>query len=140
MKFTLLKRKLIAAAGHKNAASHARLYKTTRQFPIDFGLKDGKELPALEEFAKLRAALRTEPPAASQRLHRLTRLPRPSPKALRRSQLGLHARTSVAATFASGRNESLRGSQYGGKFTAPLSLAKSSRGSTDIIDPINTSP
>ena len=51
---TLLKRKLIAPAGHKNATGHALLYKTTRQFLIDFGLKDLKELPALAEFAELR--------------------------------------------------------------------------------------
>jgi segregation and condensation protein B len=51
---TLLKRKLIAPAGHKNDAGRALLYKTTRQFLIDFGLKDLKELPALEEFAELR--------------------------------------------------------------------------------------
>ncbi|HEY4988235.1 MAG TPA: SMC-Scp complex subunit ScpB [Opitutaceae bacterium] len=51
---TLLKRKLIAPAGHNDDAGHARLYKTTRQFLIDFGLKDLKELPALEEFAELR--------------------------------------------------------------------------------------
>ena len=46
-------RKLIAPAGHKNDG-HALLHKTTRQFPIDFGLKNLKELPTLEEFAELR--------------------------------------------------------------------------------------
>jgi segregation and condensation protein B len=51
---TLLKRKLIAPAGRKNDGGHALLYKTTRQFLIDFGLKDLNDLPALEEFAELR--------------------------------------------------------------------------------------
>ena len=51
---TLLKRKLIASAGHKTDAGHALLYKTTRQFLIDFGLKDLRDLPALPEFAELR--------------------------------------------------------------------------------------
>jgi len=46
-------RKLIAPAGHKNDG-HVLLHKTTRQFPIDFGLKNLKELPTLEEFAELR--------------------------------------------------------------------------------------
>jgi segregation and condensation protein B len=97
---TLLKRRLIAPAGYKDDGGHALLYKTTRQFLIDFGLKDLKELPALEEFAGTSGALRTEPLAADRRPHRLTRLPRPpSPKALMRSHPCLHARTLAAATF-----------------------------------------
>lgn len=51
---TLLKRKLIAPAGRKNDTGHALLYKTTSLFLKDFGLKDLKDLPALEEFAELR--------------------------------------------------------------------------------------
>lgn len=51
---TLLKRKLIAPAGRRNDPGHALLYKTTSLFLKDFGLKDLKDLPALEEFAELR--------------------------------------------------------------------------------------
>ena len=51
---TLLKRKLIAPAGRKNDTGHALLYRTTSLFLRDFGLKDVKDLPTLEEFAELR--------------------------------------------------------------------------------------
>jgi segregation and condensation protein B len=51
---TLLKRKLIAPAGRKDDTGHALLYKTTRSFLVEFGLKDLKDLPALIEFAELR--------------------------------------------------------------------------------------
>ena len=51
---TLLKRQLIAAAGHSKDAGRALRYKTTRQFLVDFGLKDLSELPELQEFAELR--------------------------------------------------------------------------------------
>jgi segregation and condensation protein B len=50
---TLLRRKLIAPAGHK-PDRRALLYKTTPQFLVDFGLKDLKDLPALPDFRELR--------------------------------------------------------------------------------------
>ena len=50
---TLLKRKLIARAGHK-PDGRAQLYRTTTQFLTDFGLRDLHELPALSEFKELR--------------------------------------------------------------------------------------
>jgi segregation and condensation protein B len=46
---TLLKRKLIATAGHK-PDGRAQWYRTTPQFLADFGLRDLKDLPALPEF------------------------------------------------------------------------------------------
>jgi segregation and condensation protein B len=49
---TLLKRKLIAPAGHR-PDGRALLYKTTRLFLTEFGLKDLQDLPALEQFAEL---------------------------------------------------------------------------------------
>ena len=51
---TLLNASSSPPPASRTTRGHARLYKTTRQFPIDFGLKDGSELPALEEFAELR--------------------------------------------------------------------------------------
>lgn len=51
---TLLDRKLIAAAGRKNVIGKPILYKTTREFLIQFGLKDVSELPSLKEFEELR--------------------------------------------------------------------------------------
>ena len=51
---TLLDRKLIAVAGRKNVIGKPILYKTTREFLIQFGLKDLSELPSLKEFEEIR--------------------------------------------------------------------------------------
>jgi segregation and condensation protein B len=50
---TLLDRKLIAAAGRKNVIGKPILYKTTKEFLVQFGLKDLAELPSLKEFEEL---------------------------------------------------------------------------------------
>ena len=63
---TLLDRKLIGTAGRKQVIGKPILYKTTREFLVQFGLKDLGELPSLKEFQEL-ARLDTEvaePPAA----------------------------------------------------------------------------
>jgi segregation and condensation protein B len=51
---TLLDRKLIAVAGRKNVIGKPMLYKTTKEFLIQFGLKDLSELPTLKEFEELK--------------------------------------------------------------------------------------
>jgi segregation and condensation protein B len=51
---TLLERKLIVAAGRKNVIGKPVLYKTTKEFLIQFGLKDLSELPSLKEFEEIR--------------------------------------------------------------------------------------
>lgn len=51
---TLLDRKLIAVAGRKNVLGKPMLYKTTKEFLIQFGLKDLSELPSLKEFEEIR--------------------------------------------------------------------------------------
>jgi segregation and condensation protein B len=51
---TLLDRKLIAVAGRKNVIGKPILYKTTRDFLIQFGLNDVSELPSLKEFEEIR--------------------------------------------------------------------------------------
>jgi segregation and condensation protein B len=51
---TLLDRKLIAVAGRKNVVGKPILYKTTKEFLIQFGLKDLTELPSLKEFEEIR--------------------------------------------------------------------------------------
>jgi segregation and condensation protein B len=51
---TLLDRKLIAVAGRKNVIGKPILYKTTKEFMIQFGLKDLAELPSLKEFEEIR--------------------------------------------------------------------------------------
>lgn len=50
---TLLDRKLIATAGRKAVVGKPILYKTTKEFLIQFGLKDLSELPTLKEFEEL---------------------------------------------------------------------------------------
>jgi segregation and condensation protein B len=51
---TLLDRKVIAVAGRKNVIGKPILYKTTKEFLIQFGLKDLSELPSLKEFEEIR--------------------------------------------------------------------------------------
>ena len=72
---TLLDRKLIAVAGRKNVIGKPILYKTTKEFLVQFGLKDLSELPSLKEFEEIRrmafsdepqAPAAGEPPAAAQ--------------------------------------------------------------------------
>jgi len=63
---TLLDRKLIGTAGRKQVVGKPILYKTTREFLVQFGLKDLAELPTLKEFQDI-GRLATEeaaPPAA----------------------------------------------------------------------------
>ena len=50
---TLLDRKLIAPAGHKQVVGRPTLFKTTREFLVQFGLKDLSELPTLKEFQEI---------------------------------------------------------------------------------------
>jgi segregation and condensation protein B len=50
---TLLDRKLIAESGRKNVVGKPILYKTTKEFLVQFGLKDLRELPTLKEFEEL---------------------------------------------------------------------------------------
>jgi len=50
---TLLDRKLIATGGRKQVVGKPILYKTTKEFLVQFGLKDLSELPTLKEFEEL---------------------------------------------------------------------------------------
>jgi segregation and condensation protein B len=50
---TLLDRKLIAESGRKNVVGRPILYRTTKDFLVQFGLKDVGELPTLKEFEEL---------------------------------------------------------------------------------------
>lgn len=60
---TLLKHKLITSAGRKKVIGKPMMYKTTREFLVQFGLDDLAELPNLKEFEELsRAALGDEEP------------------------------------------------------------------------------
>jgi segregation and condensation protein B len=60
---TLLEKKLIVTAGRKNVVGRPILYRTSREFLVQFGLKDVNELPSLKEFEELaRQALGSEMP------------------------------------------------------------------------------
>jgi segregation and condensation protein B len=61
---TLLDRKLIAAAGRKNVIGKPILYKTTKEFLVQFGLKDLSELPSVKEFEELGRFATAEPETA----------------------------------------------------------------------------
>jgi segregation and condensation protein B len=50
---TLLEKKLIAIVGRKSVVGRPILYGTSREFLVQFGLKDLSELPTLEEFAQM---------------------------------------------------------------------------------------
>jgi len=60
---TLLDRKLIAESGRKNVIGKPILYKTTKDFLVQFGLKDLSELPTLKEFEELGRMEIAEPEA-----------------------------------------------------------------------------
>jgi len=60
---TLIDRKLIAPAGRKNVIGKPILYKTTKEFLIQFGLKDLSELPSVKEFEELARFATSEPDA-----------------------------------------------------------------------------
>jgi segregation and condensation protein B len=75
---TLLDRKLIAAAGRKNVLGKPIMYKTTREFLLQFGLGSLAELPTLKEFEELgRLALTDSDDAAVQSTGATT--PNPTP-------------------------------------------------------------
>jgi len=60
---TLLDRKLIATAGRKNVIGKPMQYKTTKEFLVQFGLKDLNELPTLKEFDEIRRLAVADEPA-----------------------------------------------------------------------------
>lgn len=51
---TLIDRKLVTTAGRKQVIGRPMLYKTTKDFLTQFGLKDVSELPSLKEFEEIR--------------------------------------------------------------------------------------
>ena len=63
---TLLDRKLIATAGRKNVIGKPILYKTTKEFLVQFGLKDLSELPTLKEFEEIRRLAVSDEAAPSE--------------------------------------------------------------------------
>jgi len=79
---TLLDRKLIAAAGRKNVIGKPILYKTTREFLVQFGLKDLAELPSLKEFDEIRRLSMADEPGNAPAVEQVAPEPptEPSPE------------------------------------------------------------
>ncbi len=73
---TLLDRKLIAAAGRKQVIGKPILYKTTKEFLVQFGLKNLQELPTLKEFQEIGSLAGGEPDGPVQA--NLIEMPAPS--------------------------------------------------------------
>ena len=73
---TLLDRKLIAPAGRKQVIGKPILYKTTKEFLVQFGLKNLNELPTLKEFQDIGSLSGGEPDAPVQA--NLIEMPAPS--------------------------------------------------------------
>jgi segregation and condensation protein B len=63
---TLLDRKLIAPAGRKQVIGKPILYKTTKEFLVQFGLKNLQELPTLKEFQEIGTLSGGEPAEPAQ--------------------------------------------------------------------------
>src|SRR5512134_1643602 len=62
---TLLERRMIRVAGRKNVVGSPFLYRTTKDFLVHFGLNDIRDLPRLEEFGDLIAAINAAPEPSS---------------------------------------------------------------------------
>lgn len=64
---TLVDRKLIATAGRKAVLGKPMLYRTTKDFLVQFGLRDLSELPTLKEFEELgRLSMGDEEPVQAE--------------------------------------------------------------------------
>ena len=53
---TLVEKKLVTTSGRKSVVGRPILYKTTRDFLLQFGLKNLEELPSLDEYQELAQA------------------------------------------------------------------------------------
>jgi segregation and condensation protein B len=107
---TLLDRKLIAAAGRKHVLGKPILYKTTKEFLIQFGLKDLSELPTLKEFEELgRFALSEDQPTPEPELPgdpEPVREPEPAPEPIHEPDPGQPGDPQHEPIKAEGENES----------------------------------
>ena len=63
---TLVEKKLVTTGGRKNVVGRPILYKTTRDFLLQFGLKNLMELPSLDEYEELAQASLAEVAVASE--------------------------------------------------------------------------
>lgn len=70
---TLLDKKLITTAGRKNVVGRPMMYKTTKEFLIQFGLNSTNELPTLKEFEELKNLALSEAEEIEKAEHGLAR-------------------------------------------------------------------
>ena len=54
---TLLEKRLIVTKGHKETVGRPMLYGTSKEFLLQFGLKDLEELPSIEDFEDLAGSM-----------------------------------------------------------------------------------
>ena len=104
---TLLDRKLIADAGRKNVIGKPILYKTTKEFLIQFGLKDLSELPSLKEFEEIRRMAFADDGG--------TAAASPSPKQVRRSEAAEPTPLAPRSGSRSDRPEDARSANAGAR-------------------------
>ncbi len=103
---TLLDRKLIAEAGRKNVVGKPILYKTTKEFLVQFGLKDLTELPTLKEFEELGRLIGERSGTGSAERRRRRRPPRKMPEERLQkilSQAGVASRRKAEELIVEGR-------------------------------------
>ena len=107
---TLLDRKLIAESGRKNVIGKPILYKTTKEFLVQFGLKDLSELPTLKEFEELgrmeiveAGTGRAKPPRPMQRRPPINRIMAEERLQKILSQAGVASRRKAEQLIVEGR-------------------------------------
>ena len=77
---TLLDRKLIVTAGRKQVVGKPMMYKTSKEFLLQFGLKDLTELPTLKEFEELRRLSLSDEPEPEPESAAPEPVPEPEPQ------------------------------------------------------------
>lgn len=99
---TLLDRKLIATGGRKDVVGKPIMYKTTKEFLVQFGLSSLKELPTLKEFEELgRMALTDEIPEEAQTPFETV----PAPQAEAEPEVGTEPETDEPEPDDTGKTE-----------------------------------
>lgn len=103
---TLLDRRLVAEAGRKKVVGQPILYKTTKEFLVQFGLKDLHELPTLKEFEEIgRMAIAEEDPQTALPLTEGDAAPRGATADAPETEVGGEVDDAAASAKESGSPE-----------------------------------
>lgn len=94
---TLIDRKLIAPTGRKNVIGKPILYKTTKEFLVQFGLKDLAELPSVKEFEELSRFATSEPEAPTPAPSETAAEPKPEAAAEPQTEAQTEGQTEAQA-------------------------------------------